>query len=166
MGFRIVFALAVDIQKQHRRYNKPIKYIIGNKACQYCSFYKKFQNVFQLALSSGMLCANRVEETVTWMDCVNDSLKEVNRETSCADEYEKNKEKFVVSICKNKLYFFYIERYFQINSFYCELYRLTVFIMSSIFFLFLYSVVHSICFHKSVNSDIIFPSSLHIAAII
>lgn len=40
----------------------------------------------------------RVEETVTWMDCVNDCLKEVNKETSCADEYEKNKEKFVVRI--------------------------------------------------------------------
>ncbi|XP_050705317.1 muscle-specific protein 300 kDa-like [Eriocheir sinensis] len=41
---------------------------------------------------------NKVEETVTWMDCVNDCLKEVNRETSYADEYEKNKEKFV-DIC-------------------------------------------------------------------
>lgn len=43
-----------------------------------------------------MLSANRVEETVSWMDCVNDCLKEVNRETSCADEYEKLKEQFVV----------------------------------------------------------------------
>lgn len=65
---------------------------------------------------------------------MNDSLKEVNRETSCADEYEKNKEKFVVSICKNKLYFLYTERYFQINSFHYELYRLTVFYHEHYFF--------------------------------
>ncbi|KAK3865215.1 hypothetical protein Pcinc_029165 [Petrolisthes cinctipes] len=41
---------------------------------------------------------NKVEETVVWMDGVNDCLKEINREAASAEDYEKLKDKYV-SMC-------------------------------------------------------------------